>query len=435
MNDDNENNSYDREILYTLEGSPKKRNESNENKENFGVNYLKEDKEDFSHTAHFQQNNETGRSEVQKNNNKNDYINDMTYNSKLFDMKAKNLEGRDSKNKNNLKNEHQSDDYDLKEKLKSIEKNSENEKNAKNEKIKNYEDNSEIIKENAKLNNEINYKNLLVDEQKKEIEKLKEELKRAQNSKKIISDKYMKEIDNLLIENSNKDEMVKTLNTENEKCIKVIEESNKEISKYKLMLTKIKEEKKIINEKYDLLLEDKNDFDRKIRENNQQLKNFKLEYENLTKNSVSLKKQIDSLKLKEDEYKTDNYNLIQENKELKLKLEKFINKRISNIGTDSSVRIENYSPKNSPKSKTFTNIILPSESQFHKNKSEISKFENNLSTLYKEKITIENDLFKLPERPRTLNEINKKRNLEECLDIIENKINDSKVNIRKLNGK
>ena len=93
-----------------------------------------------------------------------------------------------------------------------------------------------------------------------------------------------------------------------------------------------------------------------------------------------------------------------------------------------NTKIEKFYPKHD-------DVYYPSEVKLKVSKNEITFNEEKLSQLLKEKLLLENDLFKLPDKPRTINEINKKRTLQETMKNIENEINDTKFKLRKLYNK
>ena len=75
---------------------------------------------------------------------------------------------------------------------------------------------------------------------------------------------------------------------------------------------------------------------------------------------------------------------------------------------------------------------FPSEKYLVERKDEINKLESQLDLLYKEKNSLENELVKFPEHPKTLKEIKIKKALNVQLSINENNINNIRIKIRKI---
>lgn len=66
---------------------------------------------------------------------------------------------------------------------------------------------------------------------------------------------------------------------------------------------------------------------------------------------------------------------------------------------------------------------------------EINKLQQIIAELVVEKNRHENDLFKLPEKPRTMNVIQKHKALEQKLQEVEIEINKNKTKVRELKNK
>ena len=66
--------------------------------------------------------------------------------------------------------------------------------------------------------------------------------------------------------------------------------------------------------------------------------------------------------------------------------------------------------------------------------NEMNSLDMEVNALLKEKNMLENELFKFPERPRTLNEIKMKKEKNERIKNIEDRVNQIKMRIRMLNN-
>jgi peptidoglycan hydrolase CwlO-like protein len=76
--------------------------------------------------------------------------------------------------------------------------------------------------------------------------------------------------------------------------------------------------------------------------------------------------------------------------------------------------------------------FFPTEASNRDNKIFIRNCQQKISELLGDKIKIENELFKIPEKQKSLSQINKKKVLEDKLDSVENEINRIKSQIRDL---
>jgi hypothetical protein len=309
-----------------------------------------------------------------------------------------------------------------------------------------------------KLKNEISYKDLYI-----------EELKKNQEEENIQNQiQYNKQI----TEN-------RRLIDENEHLKIIIEGIKREISFTRSELLKKDGENSLLTIKLCDVEKIKTDLEKKLYYEQSQLKNFKFEYDNVVKNLNKQKNQIESLLNKIDDFKAETYLLKQENLEGKNKIDllektnlknnsifnmniqksKELQKRNENLKTSESIvnkninnthnnvsyynnyETENYTTKipNLSKLNNYRyeneDVYYPSEQKIKDSKNEVIYNEQKLSDLLKQKLLVENDLFKLPERPRTIGEINRKRNTEERLKNLDEEISEIKLTLRKLNGK
>lgn len=76
--------------------------------------------------------------------------------------------------------------------------------------------------------------------------------------------------------------------------------------------------------------------------------------------------------------------------------------------------------------------LFPCERPLVERKDEIAKLESQLDLLLGEKNELENEIMKLPEHPKTLKEIKRKRSLNSKLSLNERSINNVRVKIRKI---
>jgi hypothetical protein len=74
--------------------------------------------------------------------------------------------------------------------------------------------------------------------------------------------------------------------------------------------------------------------------------------------------------------------------------------------------------------------FFPKQAKIIDNKLNVRTFQQRISELISDKINLQNELFKIPEKHKTVNQINRKKILEDSLDKIENEINMLKTKIR-----
>jgi len=253
--------------------------------------------------------------------------------------------------------------------------------------------------------------------------------------------KYDSEYDLDLIVNKKEEKLQNdkenNLKKEEIKCLqKIIENLKSKLEDVKTNLIKREEDVLVYKMKLNEIVNDKSKLEIKNSADEKQMKNLNNEYIIMTKNFQLQKKQIDNLTNKFEESKRENYYILQENIELKRKLN--LLEKNSNLNSTSISR-EKFESNNknfySTNNKIEKENYFPSEANYLENKNEFAFYEEKLSALLKQKLFRENELFKLSDKPRTLNEINKKKDTEETLTQIENQIAEVKIRLRKLNGK
>jgi chromosome segregation ATPase len=315
-----------------------------------------------------------------KGDKKNDikYLKEMEENLKLFEMKLKKLENTND------------------EKVKEIQIIEEVNEYVDNKNIHHYKINKSISDLQNKFEND-NTPHV-------------KELERELNIRNIENRKLREENENLK-------RVIEALKKTNNELADELE--NKE-SENGLLITKLND----IDKENSLL-------EKRVHNNDLLLKNIKFDYENLIKNFANLKKQLETISDKIEVLKADNYNLTQENQELKKKPTRPSTPVTSNMSNIKSIKQQ---PQQITKEVSVTNDEweFPCEYKPQSVKNEVSNIESRLSELLKEKTDAENNLLKLPINPRTLNEINKKKTIEQNLRDIENNISENRCRLRQL---
>jgi chromosome segregation ATPase len=227
-----------------------------------------------------------------------------------------------------------------------------------------------------------------------------------------------------------------TRNNENKKLREENENLKRVIDSLKRANNELADELDIKDNENSLLIAKLNDkekeyslLEKKAVSNDSVLKNIKFDYENLIKNFATLRKQLESMSDKVELLKADNYNLMQENNEMKRKPTR---PQTPVSYTNTGIRTVKAHSINTKESNANDDWEFPSEFKPQSVKDEVSTIEIKLSELFKEKNDAENGLLKLPINPRTLNDINKKKALEQSLKEIENNIADYKMRMRHL---
>ena len=105
--------------------------------------------------------------------------------------------------------------------------------------------------------------------------------------------------------------------------------------------------------------------------------------------------------------------------------DKFINIKKKNNDINENNNKYNYNGRLNKKN--YSNYDLDN---FNENKNSLQILESKLSYLISEKKKYENELLKMPERPRNLNEIKAKKELNENINKAEAEINSIRTRIR-----
>lgn len=301
---------------------------------------------------------------------------------------------------------------------------------------KNENNNNEIRKQIEQLQNEIAYKDSLISElqnakhennepnpeYEREIEQIQNELeaKCAENSRLKEENENLKlKIENLKIENAN-------IKSNKEKQINQSENLS-------IALSEAKEEISILR--------------KKVNELDLQNKKLNKDYDQLNKNFALSRKENSNLKAEIDEHKATIYNLNHDLTENKKQSQKVLNQQQQPVQNNirNNYGYSNYSSNTSNTPYNPSNNIninshydgfnyFPSEHKIKENMNEMTSLEMELNALLKEKNLIENELFKFPERPRTLNEIKIKKEKNERIKNIEDRVNQIKMRKRMLNN-
>jgi hypothetical protein len=290
--------------------------------------------------------------------------------------------------------------------------------------------------------NDIDFDNLVIELNQKNriIAELNEELEFSRKNEDLI--------DELHREIRIKDNECTKQYEENERLKNLIENFKKENINLKTSLTRVEKENTSLTAKVHELIEDNQLLDRKVSSNDTILKSLKVDYDSILKNFAILKKQYDDkmeeLKKSSTNNGTNNHNRksnhtygtsYNENNNALYNSYK-LNPDTAGVTSDHKV-LNGKKTEYTYKSKHIPNDIekYPSEYKQLPHKTEIDYIEGKISSLTKEKAQIENGLFKLPVNPKTLTEINKKRNMENILQEIEDKITELKLRLRQLTKK
>ena len=108
------------------------------------------------------------------------------------------------------------------------------------------------------------------------------------------------------------------------------------------------------------------------------------------------------------------------------------NSNFSSVRSSYERKSEKFKNPNSNYSHEGVNLF-PSEVKYKENKIETDNLENRLSILLNEKKNLENSLLKLPDRPRSLNDMKIKKETNEKITKIEEQINQIRTRMRQLN--
>ena len=138
-----------------------------------------------------------------------------------------------------------------------------------------------------------------------------------------------------------------------------------------------------------------------------------------------------------DDYNKYGNNNYQKRNSYKNLEDNFENKEVNNGDNINNMNIEKKSSivdenKNNynygiTRKKNYSNYDLDN---FNNNKNSLQDLESKLSYLISEKKKYENELLKMPEHPRNLNEIKAKKGLNENINKAEKEINSIRAKIR-----
>jgi chromosome segregation ATPase len=356
------------------------------------------------------------------------YFREMEDNMKLFEMKLKKLEKStygDFDN-NNYHSQH-------KQEVRFVEPIVDQEMHPK---YTQEEHKSDTTNRNFDIDNlikELNHKNNIIAELTERLENSKNDSVVAELHKEIRM----------------KDNECHRLYDENERLKALTDSLKRDNGALKTNNNKIEKENTSLTAKLHELDKENKLLEHKATTNEAMLKNLKFDYDNIFKNFTILRKQYAAVTEKMDELRASNQNLVQD-------------KDIKPLNTHShfaenAYMLNNYklthdmagqpSVKKQPgtnKKVNYENVKLhtpndivefPSEFKQQIHKNEISYIEQRISDLCKEKVHIENGLLKLPNNPRTLSEINKKKQMELELKEVEDKVAELKLRLRQINKK
>jgi hypothetical protein len=264
---------------------------------------------------------------------------------------------------------------------------------------------------------------------------------------KLENSKHDDLIEDLQREIRIKDNECKKVYDENDRLKLIIESLRKENNNLKTSYAKTEKENSSLMTKIHEMDKDNKLLAGRANSNDSVLKNLKFDYDNIFKNFSVLKKQYEAMTEKMEELKANNHNLLQdrvisEAKKPLINTSENIGRYSYNFedtaGIPSNKKTFNAKKTNYENIKVHTPndiVEFPSEYKVKSQKNELLYIESRLTELGKEKVHVENNLFKLPTNPRTLNDINKKKEMEASLQDIEDKITELKMRLRQLNRK
>ena len=258
-------------------------------------------------------------------------------------------------------------------------------------------------------------------------------------SKFIVDKKTLKEEDFIISDELKEIPVTNNSNLLEEKFIKSKKEKQiNQSENLSIALSEAKEEISILR--------------KKVNELDLQNKKLNKDYDQLNKNFALSRKENANLKAEIDEHKATIYNLNHDLNENKKQSQKVLTQQqqmqpqqqVQN-NIRSNYGYSNYSSNASNSAyNPSTNINInshydgfnyfPSEHKIKENMNEMNSLDMELNALLKEKNMLENELFKFPERPRTLNEIKMKKEKNERIKNIEDRVNQIKMRIRMLNN-
>lgn len=304
--------------------------------------------------------------------------------------------------------------------------------NQSNSVMKDMGNNQQESLEIKKLKNEIMYKDMLIEE-------LNEKLSRWESGSKNKEE--------ISLNKRNDDELTH--------LIRVNEKLNHENNSLRKLYREKEDENSMQLFKINDLEKDLRSVEVKLAAEESKFKSLKIEFDSIVKTSNNFTKQIESLKSKLEDLKAENESLVIENSALKKKVaatKKTLNKSYvtnevdytnnfdykKNFVSNSLQEFNTHKSLNNPifqrvEKNSLNEVYYPSEFKIKESKNEMIFLEEKLSLLLNEKKVLENEILKQSEKSRTLNEMKKRKHLENTLLEKENSINEIKSRMRKLN--
>ena len=313
-----------------------------------------------------------------------------------------------------------------------------------------------ILAQNKNMKGVITKKENEIQKMKSTVNSIKDELKSAKNKmdEEIINQKQIKRDYDILNQKYN------SLTAEKDKLNKDLEEKknkNLNLEKENIQLKKLNN--KLIEEIKALKNFNKNNNEYKPYENNNndlREKTSKISNKyNIKKESQTINKKDNSIKVinnrklddtddkiiynNDDDSEEEENSLTEKNNNLRIKIDKeentkriLANKLILDKGftTNPINRIHEINKKE--REKECTSLIKYKDKIIGCNRENIKllikgkkykMIENEINTLNKEKEKIENDLLKIPNKPRKLSDIKNKKEIKDAINKIENDIN------------
>ena len=317
------------------------------------------------------------------------------------------------------------------------------------------------LKEKENLPTEKQYEEITIECEKLKLEnneKIKYiKAKEAENKElKMKIDNLVEQIKNMKDAIKRKNDDIENLNMNIESLKEEIMITNKKMSNLELQNKKLNIEYEKLNKDFSIIKNEKEKMSHELEEQKANIFNFQKE---LSKN-----KAIKNAKSNNNNFDYDGYNYsninnkIYENKQdyqednidmptyEKNYNDKIFSKKNQNefsnedIYKNENSKISKYEEKSKITNKTegikkrnFYNYDLEHFGSYKKPLNSLSELESRLSYLISEKKKLENELLKMPEHPRNLNEIKIKKELNNKISDTEQEINSIRYNIRNFN--
>ena len=317
------------------------------------------------------------------------------------------------------------------------------------------------LKEKENLPSEKQYEEVInkCENLKSEINEKIKIIKRTENENKELKMK----IDNLVEQIKSMKETIKRKNDEIENFKMDIESlkeelslNNKKMNNLEIQNKKLKIEYDTLNKDYQIIKNEKEKMNHELEENKATIFNYQKELSTNNKRNSKLTTNFDydnynyqtmnHIYNKKQDYEKRNLNeIIKDENDFEYKEENIKNKNIYNIGysKEDSYKYENSksSKLNKDKNinnnqgdiirkKNYSNYDLENFNNPKKPFNTLTDLEYRLSYLISEKKKLENELLKMPEHPRNLNEIKIKKELNNKISDTEKEINSIKTKIR-----